>query len=158
APDDVDHVFFTSVTGIATPSIDARIAHRIGLRRDVKRTPIFGLGCVGGAAGIARASDYLRAYPGQTAIVLAVELCSLTIQRDAAAVRNLIAGALFGDGAAAVALGGAAPSGARPRILATRSVLFPESEEMMGWDVSGRGFRVVLSAEVPNLVRDHLRA
>ena len=156
-PRDVDHVFFASVTGIATPSIDARIAHRIGLRRDVKRTPIFGLGCVAGAAGIARASDYLRAYPDQTAVLLAVELCSLTIQRGDASVRNLIASALFGDGAAAVALGGSARAGAGPRVLATRSVLFPDSEEMMGWDVTASGFRVVLSAEVPNLVRDRLR-
>jgi alkylresorcinol/alkylpyrone synthase len=156
-PRDVDHVFFTSVTGIATPSIDARIAHRIGLRRDVKRTPIFGLGCVAGAAGIARASDYLRAYPDQIAVLLAVELCSLTIQRDDASVRNLIAGGLFGDGAAAVALGGSAHAGAGPRVLATRSVLFPDSEEMMGWEVSASGFRVVLSSEVPNLVRDRLR-
>jgi alkylresorcinol/alkylpyrone synthase len=157
APRDVDHVFFASVTGIATPSIDARIAHRIGLRRDVKRTPIFGLGCVAGAAGISRASDYLRAFPDQTAVLLAVELCSLTIQRDDASLRNLIAGGLFGDGAAAVALGGSTRAAAGPRVLATRSVLFPDSEEMMGWEISASGFRVVLSTEVPNLVRDHLR-
>ena len=157
APGDVDHVFFTSVTGLATPSIDARIAHRIGLRRDVKRTPIFGLGCVGGAAGIARASDYLRAYPDHTVILLAIELCSLTLQRDDGSIRNLIAGGLFGDGAAAVVLSGSTPEGAGPRVLATRSVLFPDSEEMMGWEISASGFRVVLSTEVPNLVRDHLR-
>ena len=155
---DVDHVFFASVTGLSTPSIDARIANRIGLRRDVKRTPIFGLGCVAGAAGLARASDYLRAYPDEVAVLLAVELCSLTLQRDDASVRNLIAGGLFGDGAAAVVLGGRARAGAGPQVLATRSVLFPDTEEMMGWDVTERGFRVVLSAEVPNLVRDHLRA
>ena len=157
AAGDVDHVFFASVTGIATPSIDARIANRLGLRRDVKRTPIFGLGCVAGAAGIARASDYLRAYPDQVAILLAVELCSLTLQRDDASVRNLIASGLFGDGAAAVALGGSVRAGAGPQVLATRSVLFPDTEAMMGWEVTQRGFRVVLSAEVPNLVRDHLR-
>ena len=155
---DVDHVFFASVTGIATPSIDARIANRLGMRRDVKRTPIFGLGCVAGAAGLARASDYLRAYPDDVALLLAVELCSLTLQRDDASIRNLIAGGLFGDGAAAVVLGGGASAGAGPQVLATRSVLFPDTEEMMGWDVTGRGFRVVLSAEVPNLVRDQLRA
>jgi alkylresorcinol/alkylpyrone synthase len=153
---DVDHVFFASVTGIATPSIDARIANRIGLRRDVKRTPIFGLGCVAGAAGIARASDYLRAFPDEIALLLTVELCSLTLQRDDASVRNLIATGLFGDGAAAVVLGGRASAGSGPRVIATRSVLFPDTEAMMGWDVTGRGFRVVLSAEVPNLVRDHL--
>src|SRR2546427_1710520 len=154
---DVDHVFFASVTGIATPSIDARIANRIGLRRDVKRTPIFGLGCVAGAAGLARASDYLRAYPDEVALLLTVELCSLTLQRDDASVRNLIASGLFGDGAAAVVLGGGAGAGAGPQVVATRSVLFPDTEEMMGWDVTDRGFRVVLSAEGPNLVRDHLR-
>jgi alkylresorcinol/alkylpyrone synthase len=157
APRDVDHVFFASVTGIATPSIDARIANRLGLRRDVKRTPIFGLGCVAGAAGIARASDYLRAFPDQIALLLAVELCSLTLQRDDDSVRNLIASGLFGDGAAAVALGGRASAGAGPQVLATRSVLFPDTEKMMGWDVTERGFRVVLSADVPKLVRDHLR-
>ncbi|TMA32162.1 MAG: type III polyketide synthase, partial [Deltaproteobacteria bacterium] len=156
APRDVDHVFFASVTGIATPSIDARIANRIGLRRDVKRTPIFGLGCVAGAAGLARASDYLRAYPDEVALLLTVELCSLTLQRDDASIRNLIASGLFGDGAAAVVLGGCASAGVGPQLLATRSVLFPDTEEMMGWDVTERGFRVVLSAEVPNLVRDHL--
>jgi alkylresorcinol/alkylpyrone synthase len=154
---DVDHVFFASVTGIATPSIDARIANRIGLRRDVKRTPIFGLGCVAGAAGIARASDYLRAFPDEVAVLLTVELCSLTLQRDDPSVRNLIASGLFGDGAAAVVLGGATGAGVGPQVLATRSVLFPDSEEMMGWDVTERGFRVVLSAEVPSLVRDHVR-
>jgi alkylresorcinol/alkylpyrone synthase len=158
APSDVDHVFFASVTGIATPSIDARIANRIGLRRDVKRTPIFGLGCVAGAAGLARASDYLRAYPDEVALLLTVELCSLTLQRDDPSVRNLIASGLFGDGAAAVVLGGGASAGSGPQVLATRSVLFPDTEAMMGWDVSSRGFRVVLSAEVPSLVRDCVRA
>jgi alkylresorcinol/alkylpyrone synthase len=154
---EVDHVFFASVTGIATPSIDARIANRIGLRRDVKRTPIFGLGCVAGAAGLARASDYLRAYPDEVALLLTVELCSLTLQRDDASIRNLIAGGLFGDGAAAVLLGGVASAGAGPQVIATRSVLFPDTETMMGWDVTQSGFRVVLSAEVPSLVRDHVR-
>jgi alkylresorcinol/alkylpyrone synthase len=157
APRDVDHVFFASVTGIATPSIDARIANRIGLRRDVKRTPIFGLGCVAGAAGLARASDYLRAFPDQVALLVTVELCSLTLQRDDESLRNLIASGLFGDGAAAVVLGGRARAGTGPQILATRSVLFPDTERMMGWDVGERGFRVVLSAEVPKLVREHLR-
>ena len=80
APRDVDHLFFVSVTGVATPSIDARLVNRLGLRPDVKRTPMFGLGCVAGAAGVARAADYLRAFPGHTAVLLSVELCSLTLQ------------------------------------------------------------------------------
>src|SRR5262245_35202595 len=158
SPRGVAHVFFAAWTGIATPSVEARIGNRIGMRRDVKRTPIFGLGCVAGAAGIARASDYLRAYPDEVAVLLTVELCSLTLQRDDPSVRNLIASGLFGDGAAAVVLGGASGAGAGPQVLATRSVLFPDTEAMMGWDVTSRGFRVVLSAEVPSLVRDHVRA
>lgn len=103
-PTAIDHIFFVSVTGIATPSIDARLVNRLGLRSDIKRTPIFGLGCVAGAAGIARATDYLRAYPEQAALVLSVELCSLTLQPDDFSVPNLIASGLFGDGAAAVLL------------------------------------------------------
>src|SRR2546427_757519 len=126
---DVDHVFFASVTGIATPSIDARIANRLELRRDVKRTPIFGLGCVAGAAGLARASDYLRAYPDEVALLLTVELCSLTLQRDDASVRNLIAGGLFGDGAAAVVLGGCAGAGGGH--LPSASVLLVLEETML---------------------------
>ena len=102
APRDVDHLFFVTVTGIATPSVDARLMNRLGLRSDVKRTPIFGLGCVAGAAGTARASDVLRAYPDQVAVLLSVELCSLTLQREDLSIANIIASGLFGDGAAAM--------------------------------------------------------
>ena len=101
-PNAIDHLFFLSVTGVAAPSIDARMANRMGLRRDIKRTPIFGLGCVGGAAGVARAMDYVKAYPHALAAVVTVELCSLTLQRDDLSMANLISGGLFGDGAAAV--------------------------------------------------------
>ena len=106
-PHDVDLVISTTITGIAVPSIEARIAGRIGLREDVVRMPLFGLGCVAGAAGIARAHDYLRGQPGKVAVVLAVELCSLTVQRDDTSRANLVASGLFGDGAAAVVLAGA---------------------------------------------------
>jgi alkylresorcinol/alkylpyrone synthase len=157
APRDVDAIFFTSVTGIAAPSIDARLVNRMGLRTDVKRTPIFGLGCVAGSAGVARAADYLRAYPDQVALLLSVELCSLTLQRADLSVANLIASGLFGDGAAAVALVGAERGGAGPRVVASRSVFYPDSEDAMGWKIGRDGFAIVLSGEVPRLVEKHLR-
>ncbi len=151
APRDVDAIFSLSVTGIAAPSLDARLVNRLGLRSDVKRTPIFGLGCVGGAAGIARAADYLRAFPRETALVLSVELCSLTLQREDASMANVIASGLFGDGAAAVVLRGAETAAFGPRILATRSIFYPNTEYVMGWDVGDGGFRVVLSSDVPTI-------
>ncbi|MEU8386153.1 type III polyketide synthase, partial [Streptosporangium sp. NPDC048865] len=101
-PEDVDMILFTSVTGVAAPSIDARLAGRLGLRPDVKRLPVFGLGCVAGAAGIARLHDYLRGWPDHLAVLLSVELCSLTLQRGDASIANMVASALFGDGATAV--------------------------------------------------------
>jgi alkylresorcinol/alkylpyrone synthase len=156
-PEAIDHVFFVTVTGIATPSIDARLVNRLGLRADVKRTPIFGLGCVAGAAGIARASDYLRAFPSQHAILLAVELCSLTLQREDVSIANIISSGLFGDGAAAVVLAGAERARRGPRILATRSSFYPDTERVMGWDVVDGGFKVVLSSKVPEIVTGHIR-
>jgi len=154
SPRDVDHLYFVTVTGISTPSLDAKLMNRLGLKSSVKRTPIFGLGCLAGAAGLARASDALRAFPGEVAVMLSVELCSLTLQRDDASVANLVATGLFGDGAAAVILaGGARANGAvGPRVVATRSVLYPETEWVMGWDVGDGGFKVVLSAKVPEVI------
>jgi alkylresorcinol/alkylpyrone synthase len=157
-PRDVDHVFFVTVTGIATPSIDARLVNRMGFRPDVKRTPIFGLGCVAGAAGVARAADYLRAFPSHRALLLSVELCSLTLQREDLSIPNIIASGLFGDGAAAVVLEGAEAARGRraPRVVASRSVFYPDTERIMGWDVVDTGFKVVLSAKVPQLTREHV--
>ena len=156
APAQVDHLFFVTVTGIATPSIDARLVDRLGLREDVKRVPIFGLGCVAGAAGISRACDVLRGAPGETAVLLSVELCSLTLQREDLSIPNIIASGLFGDGAAAVVLdGGGRQRG--PRVPATRSVFYRGTERVMGWDVVDSGFKVVLSPQVPQLVRERLR-
>lgn len=160
APADVDHLFFVTVTGIATPSLDARLMNRLGLKSSVKRTPIFGLGCVAGAAGLARAADVLRAFPAEVAVLLSVELCSLTLQKEDLSVTNVVATGLFGDGAAAVILGGGArPRRApAPRVLATRSCFYPDTEWVMGWDVVDTGFKVVLSARVPEVIEAHLGA
>jgi alkylresorcinol/alkylpyrone synthase len=157
---DIDLVVSTSVTGIAAPSVEARLAGPLGLRPDVKRLPVFGLGCVAGAAGIARVHDYLVGHPEQVALLLSVELCSLTLQRADASVQNLVAGALFGDGAAALLAVGRdrdhpAP-GPAPEVTATRSHLYPGTERLLGWDIGDRGFQIVLGADLPDLVRDHL--
>ncbi|MFH9265026.1 MULTISPECIES: type III polyketide synthase [unclassified Streptomyces] len=155
-PTDVDLLMFTSVTGIAAPSVDARLVARLGMRSDVKRLPLFGLGCVAGAAGTARLHDYLLGRPDDVAVLLSVELCSLTFQRHDASPANLVATALFGDGAAAVvALGGRrAVSG--PEIVATRSRMYPDTEHVMGWDIGSTGFTVVLDPAVPEVVRRYL--
>lgn len=154
---DVDALIFVTVTGVATPSIDARLMNRLGLPPRVKRMPIFGLGCVAGAAGIARAADYVRGYPDHVAVLVSVELCSLTLQPEDLSIPNLIASGLFGDGAAAVVVTGENRPATGPRILASRSVFYPDSERVMGWDISETGFKIVLSSDVPLVARDKLR-
>ncbi len=155
-PRDVDALFVVSITGIASPSLDARLINRMRLRPDIKRTPIFGLGCVGGATGLTRAADYVLAYPKQAAVLLAVEICSLTLQRDDLSTANLISAALFADGAAAAIVAGSDRLRAGPQILSTRSVFYPNSEELMGWDISEKGFRIVLSPRLPDMITHHL--
>ncbi|MEV0915595.1 3-oxoacyl-[acyl-carrier-protein] synthase III C-terminal domain-containing protein [Streptomyces sp. NPDC049967] len=156
-PGDVDLLMFTSVTGVAAPSVDARLVGRLGLRPDVKRLPVFGLGCVAGAAGVARLHDYLLGHPDDVAVLLSVELCSLTFQRHDASTANLVATALFGDGAAAVvALGAGRASGTGPQVVATRSRMYPDTEHVMGWDIRSSGFKVLLDPAVPDVVRRYL--
>lgn len=155
--DQIDAFYSVSVTGVAAPSIDALIMNRLGLPARINRVPIFGLGCVAGAAGIARVADYLRAYPDRVAVLLAVELCSLTLQQGDLSMANIIATGLFGDGAAAVVMTGADRPASGPRILDTASVFYPDSEDVMGWKISEKGFQVVLSEEVPEMVTRYLR-
>lgn len=161
-PADISAIFFASVTGIASPTIDARLINRMPFPRTIKRTPIFGLGCVAGAAGISRVSDYVRAFPDQIALLLSVELCSLTWQDNDQSVANLIACGLFGDGAAAVVIAGGETELAKrstgPRVLSTRSTFYRHTEEVMGWEIGDSGFTIVLSPDVPKVVQENLRS
>ena len=154
---EIDHIFFVTTTGVATPSIDALLANRLRLRSDMKRTPIFGLGCLAGAAGVARATDYLLAHPDQVAVLVSVELCSLTLQREDLSIPNIIASGLFGDGAAAAIMVGENRANGGPKVVDSRSVFYPDTADVMGWDITKDGFRVVLSADVPRVVQEHIR-
>jgi alkylresorcinol/alkylpyrone synthase len=166
-PADISAFFFASVTGIASPTIDARLINRMPFPTSVKRTPIFGLGCVAGAAGISRTSDYVRAFPNQYALLLSVELCSLTWQDNDQSIANLVSCGLFGDGAAAVVIAGSETPLAKrqgcttclagPRILDTRSTFYRDTEHIMGWEIGDLGFKIVLSPDVPKIVHEHLR-
>lgn len=154
-PQDVDFVLFTSVTGIAAPSIDALLVPRMGLRPDVKRLPSFGLGCVAGAAGLARVHDYLVGHPDQVGVLLSVELCSLTLQRDDATIANFVATGLFGDGAAAVVMVGDDRPEPGIRVVDTRSAFLPETADVIGWNIGGTGFEIVLTAGVADVIERH---
>ncbi|HLF26634.1 MAG TPA: 3-oxoacyl-[acyl-carrier-protein] synthase III C-terminal domain-containing protein [Anaerolineae bacterium] len=156
---EISQLTFTTVTGIAVPSIDARLMNRIPFARNLKRMPLFGLGCAGGAAGVARVADYLRGHPEEAAVLLSIELCSLTLQLDDLSIANIISSGLFGDGAAAVLMVGAAHPLARPgqpRVIDSRSVFFPKTEHVMGWDIRDSGFKMILSADVPELAQTSL--
>jgi alkylresorcinol/alkylpyrone synthase len=160
---DVDHLVFVSSTGIATPSIDARLANVMGFRSDFRRTPVWGLGCAGGAAGLSLARDFALANPSARVLLIALELCSLTFQRSDLSKKNLVAAALFGDGAAAAIVAGseAQVTGDRHHapleLIASQSVLWPDSLDVMGWTVDGDGLHVVFSRDIPAIVHENVR-
>jgi alkylresorcinol/alkylpyrone synthase len=156
-PKDIDHIFFVSITGLATPSIDVLVANRLGMRKDVKRTPVFGWGCAGGASGLARAADSLRGFEDQVTVLLCVELCLVTHQTQDVSVANIIASGLFGDAASAAVLTGGKRKGTRPgpKVLASRACLYPNTEHILGWDIVDTGFKIVLSPQIPVMVKEH---
>lgn len=157
---DVDMIMSTTVTGIMVPSLEARVASRLGMRPDVRRVPMFGLGCVAGAAGVARVNDYLRGAPDGVAVLLSVELCSTTFPAVRPSMEGLVGTALFGDGAAAVVAVGRRRAekirAAGPAVIDSVSHLYPDSERAMGWDVGSAGLQLVLAADVPDVIRRYL--
>jgi alkylresorcinol/alkylpyrone synthase len=161
-PEEIALLVTVSCTGVMIPSLDAYLVDELGLRRDVRRLPLTELGCAGGAAALGRAHDFLRAFPAARALVVAVELPSLSMQREDVSPANLISTALFGDGAAAVVLGGSAADAgaARPRlrVLETGSHVFPHTTYALGFDLRDDGFHSVLSRDVPALLKREIAA
>lgn len=151
---DVDAVVVVSTTGIATPSLDARLFNRLGFPRTVRRLPIFGMGCVGGTVGLARAAMMAQDKPGSTVLLLVVELCALWFRRDDLTKSNIVATALFGDGAAAAVLRN---GGKGPAIAASGEYTFPNTLDVMGWDVADDGLRAIFSRDIPKLVETEFR-
>ncbi len=151
--DEIDAIVAVSTTGIATPSLDALLMERMRLRRDVRRLPIFGLGCAGGAIGLSRAAAMARNDPGSLVLFLVVELCALCFRRDDFTKSNIVATALFGDGAAAALI---SSEGAGARITGGGEYTWPDSLDVMGWDVTRDGLKAIFSRDIPELVTTKL--
>jgi alkylresorcinol/alkylpyrone synthase len=162
APQEVDHIILVSTSGLATPSLDARLINQMGMSAHVKRTPIWGLGCAGGAAGLARAYEYARAFPDETVLLVAVELCSLTFRQRDRSKSNLVASSLFGDGAAAALVAGEtsrpiAAGATGPLIVDAMSTIWQDSLDVMGWDVTDDGLQVIFSRDIPAIVKQEMQ-
>ncbi|MDB5411385.1 MAG: chalcone synthase [Rhodospirillales bacterium] len=153
-PDALDAIVVVSTTGIATPSLDALLMERLGLRRDVQRLPIFGLGCAGGVLGLSRAASLARAAPGSRVLFLVVELCALTFRKNDVSKSNVVATALFGDGAAGAIV---STDGDGPALGVSGEHTWPDSLDIMGWDVEEDGLKAIFSRDIPSLVRGKLR-
>ncbi|MEZ4386711.1 MAG: 3-oxoacyl-[acyl-carrier-protein] synthase III C-terminal domain-containing protein [Candidatus Krumholzibacteriia bacterium] len=154
-PADVDVILYVNTTGLATPSIDARLVNALGLRADVRRLPLWGLGCAGGAAGLSHAHHLALGDPSARILVIATELCGLTFMADDPTKSNLVATALFADGAAAAVVTGDTVPGGGLEILGTQSRFYPDSLDVMGWTVLQKGLQVVFQRRIPDIVRDH---
>ncbi len=154
------HIIFVSSTGISTPSIDARLHNILGFDRHVRRSPIWGIGCAGGAVGMSRALEYTSAFPSQAALVIAIEICGLTFQKDDYSKSNIIGTSLFSDGAAAVlVVGDKHPLAGRHglRLLDSLSTIYDGSLDVMGWEVKDSGLKVIFSKDIPTIVHGSVR-
>lgn len=157
AVDQVDHLILVTTTGLATPSLDALLAPRLGLKPEVRRSPLFGLGCAGGAAALSRAAEYVRAYPKGRALAVSVEVAGQVFTPRAQEPVDLVGAALFGEGAAAALVAGdETPPGPGPRLMGWKSHLFEGTQNLMGWDFTSDGMRLILGEEVPGLITEHL--
>jgi alkylresorcinol/alkylpyrone synthase len=155
-PDDVDVVVTVSSTGIATPSLDSRYLDALGIGRHTRRVPVFGLGCGGGVAGLAIAADLARGAPGRTVLLVAVELCTLSFRLDTLSKANIVATALFGDGAAACVLRAGAPAAGEVAVTATGEHTWPNTLDLMGWQVDPDGFGVIFARAIPPFARTNV--
>ncbi|MGH8014633.1 MAG: type III polyketide synthase [Candidatus Zixiibacteriota bacterium] len=154
-PKEIDYIIYVNTTGLATPSIDARLINLLGLRQNIRRIPIWGLGCAGGAAGLSHAYHHLLGHPREKVLLIACELCGLTFLRDDYSKSNLVATALFGEGAAAVLLTGGEIESGGLEIIATSSRFFPDSLDVMGWNILDSGLQVVFAKQIPEIIEKH---
>ncbi|MDQ0300461.1 alkylresorcinol/alkylpyrone synthase [Salibacterium salarium] len=157
--EEIDAFFMVSSSGMATPTLDVRIMNELHFSTHVKRMPLWGLGCAGGASSLSRAYEFLLAYPHAKVLVLCIELCSLTFQRGDISKSNLIGTSLFADGCACVLMTGeeVKPENNRPRVIDCHSTLMPHSEEVMGWDVLDEGLHVIFSRDIPSIIESWLK-
>jgi alkylresorcinol/alkylpyrone synthase len=151
---EIDTVVTVCSTGIATPTLDARIAGKLGLRTDVSRVPVFGLGCAGGVSGLSIASRLAESRPGTNVLLVALELCTLSVRHDELTKANVVAASLFGDGAAALIL--RVGDGGPTRVEATAEKLWPDTLDVMGWKVDPEGFGVIFQRTIPDFVRENM--
>lgn len=153
--EDIDYIIYVNTTGLATPSIDARLINILNLRRDIHRTPVWGLGCAGGVAGLSHAYRYLLGHPKGKVLLIATELCGLTFLADDHSKSNLVATALFGEGSAAVLITGDQVKSEGLEVMGTRSTFYPDSLDVMGWNIASTGLQVIFAQRIPDIVKEN---
>lgn len=153
-PEEIDYIIYINTTGLATPSIDARLINILNLRRNIHRTPVWGLGCAGGVAGLSHAYRYLLGHPDGKVLLIATELCGLTFLANDYSKSNLVATALFGEGSAAVLVVGDRVQADGLEIIGTRSTFYPDSLDVMGWNIVSSGLQVVFAQRIPDIVKE----